>query len=116
MTQTADTETGVTKPEMVTLTIDGVDNTDEFSGSSRTELSLEVVREFQVVQNGWLAENAGAALEEIAVNSAISSKVSSPQILATRISRSSSSAGYDPVAVSGSTGTSASYSRAFSTI
>jgi hypothetical protein len=48
-------------PRSNTLTIDGVDNTDEFSGSSRTELSLEVVREFQVVQNGWLAENAGAA-------------------------------------------------------
>ena len=49
------------RPRSNTLTIDGVDNTDEFSGSSRTELSLEVVREFQVVQNGWLAENAGAA-------------------------------------------------------
>lgn len=49
------------RPRSNALTIDGIDNTDEFSGSSRTELSLEVVREFQVVQNGWLAENAGAA-------------------------------------------------------
>jgi hypothetical protein len=49
------------RPRSNTLTIDGIDNTDEFAGSSRTELSLEVVREFQVVQNGWLAENAGAA-------------------------------------------------------
>ena len=49
------------RPRSNTLTIDGIDNTDEFSGSSRTELSLEVVREFQVVQNGWLAEHAGAA-------------------------------------------------------
>src|SRR5262249_21954772 len=49
------------RPRSNTLTIDGIDNTDEFAGSSRTELSLEVVREFQVVQNGWLADNAGAA-------------------------------------------------------
>jgi hypothetical protein len=49
------------RPRSNTLTIDGIDNTDEFSGSSRTELSLEVVREFQVVQNGWFAENGGAA-------------------------------------------------------
>jgi len=49
------------RPRSNTLTIDGIDNTDEFSGSSRTELSLEVVREFQVVQNGWLGEHSGAA-------------------------------------------------------
>jgi hypothetical protein len=49
------------RPRSNTLTIDGIDNSDEFSGSSRTELSLEVVREFQVVQNGWFAENGGAA-------------------------------------------------------
>lgn len=49
------------RPRGNTLTIDGIDNTDEFTGSSRTELSLEVVREFQVVQNGWFAENSGAA-------------------------------------------------------
>ena len=44
------------------LTIDGLDNNDEFSGASRTELSLEIVREFQVVTNGWTAENGGASL------------------------------------------------------
>ena len=49
------------RPRSNTLTIDGIDNTDEFAGSSRTELSLEVVREFQVIQNGWLAENGGGA-------------------------------------------------------
>lgn len=49
------------RPRSNTLTIDGIDNTDEFSGSSRTELSLEVVREFQVVQNGWLAETSSGA-------------------------------------------------------
>jgi hypothetical protein len=49
------------RPRSNTLTIDGINNTDEFSGSSRTELSLEVVREFQVVQHAWLPEHAGAA-------------------------------------------------------
>jgi hypothetical protein len=49
------------RPRSNTLTIDGIDNTDEFSGSSRTELSLEVVREFQVVKSGWLAESGGGA-------------------------------------------------------
>ena len=44
-----------------TLTIDGLDNNDEFTGSSRTELSLEIVREFQVISNGWSAENGGGA-------------------------------------------------------
>src|SRR5215467_723541 len=41
--------------------IDGVDNNDEFTGSSRVELSLEIVREFQVVNNGLSAEFGGAS-------------------------------------------------------
>src|SRR5215467_2103294 len=43
------------------LSIDGVDNNDEFTGSSRVELSLEIVREFQVVNNGLSAEFGGAS-------------------------------------------------------
>jgi len=43
------------------LTIDGLDNNDEYTGASRTELSLEIVREFQVVNNGWSAEIGGAS-------------------------------------------------------
>ena len=43
------------------LTIDGLDNNDEFSGASRTELSLEIVREFQVVSHGWTTENGGGS-------------------------------------------------------
>jgi hypothetical protein len=49
------------RPRSNTLTIDGFNNNDEFSGASRTELSLEIVREFQVVTNGWSAENGGAS-------------------------------------------------------
>jgi hypothetical protein len=55
------------RPRSNTLTIDGIDNTDEFSGSSRTELSLEAVREFQVVKTGWLAESGGGSAGAINV-------------------------------------------------
>ena len=52
---------GGLRPRSNTLTIDGLDNNDEFTGATRTELSLEFVREFQVVSNGWAVENGGAA-------------------------------------------------------
>ena len=41
--------------------IDGLDNNDEYVGASRTELSLETVREFQVVNGGLSAESGGAS-------------------------------------------------------
>lgn len=43
------------------LTIDGVDNNDEYTGASRTELSLETIQEFQVVHSGLSAETGGAS-------------------------------------------------------
>jgi len=43
------------------FSIDGLDNNDEFNGSSRSELSPEIVREFQVVNNGLSAEYGGAS-------------------------------------------------------
>ena len=43
------------------VTIDGVDNNDEYVGSSRTELSLETVQEFQVINSGLSAEAGGAS-------------------------------------------------------
>src|SRR5579863_2267446 len=43
------------------LYIDGVENNDEFTGSVRTELSPEIVQEFQVVNNGLSAESGGGA-------------------------------------------------------
>jgi len=43
------------------ITIDGLDNNDEFTGTSRTELSLETVQEFQVVNAGLSAETGGAS-------------------------------------------------------
>jgi len=43
------------------LSIDALDNNDEYTGSSRTELSPEIVQEFQVVNNGLSAESGGAS-------------------------------------------------------
>jgi hypothetical protein len=44
-----------------TISIDGLDNNDKYSGSSRTELSPEIVQEFQVVNSGLSAESGGAS-------------------------------------------------------
>jgi hypothetical protein len=43
------------------ITIDRLDNNDEFTGSSRTDLSLETVQEFQVANSGLSAESGGAS-------------------------------------------------------
>jgi hypothetical protein len=43
------------------ISIDGLDNNDEYMGASRTELSLETVQEFQVVNSGLSAETGGAS-------------------------------------------------------
>jgi hypothetical protein len=43
------------------LSIDGLDNNDDYTGSSRTDLSPEIVQEFQVVNNGLSAESGGAS-------------------------------------------------------
>ena len=43
------------------ISIDGLDNNDEFTGASRTELSPEIVSEFQIVNNGISAESGGAS-------------------------------------------------------
>jgi hypothetical protein len=52
------------------LSIDGLDNNDEYTGSSRTELSPEIVQEFQVVNNGLSAESGGASGGKTALTSA----------------------------------------------
>ncbi|HEX7809761.1 MAG TPA: TonB-dependent receptor, partial [Thermoanaerobaculia bacterium] len=43
------------------LTIDGLNNNDEYSGAARTELSLETIQEFDVVSHGSGAEVGGGA-------------------------------------------------------
>jgi carboxypeptidase family protein/TonB-dependent receptor-like protein len=52
---------GGLRPSSNNISIDGLDNNDEYTGSSRTELSPEIVQEFQVVNNGLSAESGGAS-------------------------------------------------------
>src|SRR5262249_20763777 len=52
---------GGLRPQSNNISIDGLDNNDEFMGSSRIELSPEIVQEFQVVNNGLSAESGGAS-------------------------------------------------------
>jgi hypothetical protein len=52
---------GGLRPRSNNVSIDGLDNNDEFTGSSRTELSPEIVQEYQVVNNGLSAEYGGAS-------------------------------------------------------
>src|SRR5712691_4350697 len=49
------------RPRSNALTIDGVDNTEEYTGAARTALSLEIVREFQIVNSGLSAEAGGSS-------------------------------------------------------
>jgi Carboxypeptidase regulatory-like domain/TonB dependent receptor-like, beta-barrel/TonB-dependent Receptor Plug Domain len=49
------------RPRSNSLSIDGLENDDEFSGGSRTELSPEIVQEFQVVNNGLSPEYGGGS-------------------------------------------------------
>jgi hypothetical protein len=52
---------GGLRPQSNNVQIDGLDNNDEYTGSSRTELSPEIVQEFQVVNSGLSAESGGAS-------------------------------------------------------
>jgi hypothetical protein len=52
---------GGLRPRSNSISIDGLDNTDETSGAARVALSPEIVREFQIVNNGLSAEFGGAA-------------------------------------------------------
>src|ERR1700680_5137884 len=52
---------GGLRPRSNNISVDGLDNNDEYTGSSRTELSPEEVQEYQVVNNGLSAEYGGAS-------------------------------------------------------
>ncbi len=52
---------GGLRPRSNNISVDGTDNNDEYTGSSRTELSPEDVQEYQVVNNGLSAEYGGAS-------------------------------------------------------
>jgi hypothetical protein len=53
--------TGGLRPSSNSLTIDGAENNDEYTGLSRTELSPEAISDFQVVNHGYAAQFGGAA-------------------------------------------------------
>ncbi|GAC1357289.1 MAG: TonB-dependent receptor [Acidobacteriaceae bacterium] len=52
---------GGLRPSSNAIRLDGVSDDDEFSGSSRTQLSPEAISDFQVVNHGFSAESGGAA-------------------------------------------------------
>lgn len=52
---------GGLRPRSNAIAIDGLENTDETTGSARIALSPEIVREFQVINSGTSAEFGGAA-------------------------------------------------------
>src|SRR6266446_7878008 len=52
---------GGLRPRSNSISIDGLDNSDEATGAARVALSPEIVREFQIVNNGQSAEFGGAA-------------------------------------------------------
>ncbi|MGI8467526.1 MAG: TonB-dependent receptor [Pyrinomonadaceae bacterium] len=52
---------GGLRPRSNSISIDGLDNTDETTGASRVALSPEIVREFQIINNGISAEFGGAS-------------------------------------------------------
>ncbi|MEP6706645.1 MAG: TonB-dependent receptor [Pyrinomonadaceae bacterium] len=52
---------GGLRPRSNSILIDGLDNTDETTGAARVALSPEIVREFQIINNGQSAEFGGAA-------------------------------------------------------
>ncbi len=52
---------GGLRPRSNSIAIDGLDNTDETTGAARIALSPEIIREFQIVNNGQSAEFGGAA-------------------------------------------------------
>src|SRR2546428_4103483 len=49
------------RPRSNALTIDRVDNTEEYTGAAAATLSLEIVREFQIVNSGLSAEAGGSS-------------------------------------------------------
>ncbi len=52
---------GGLRPSSNALSIDGVDDNDEYTGLSRTELSPEAISDFQVVNHGYGAQYGGSA-------------------------------------------------------
>ena len=52
---------GGVRPSSNSIHLDGVSDDDEFTGSSRTQLSPEAINDFQIVNHGFAAETGGGA-------------------------------------------------------
>lgn len=52
---------GGLRPNSNAVYIDSVDDDDEYTGASRTELSPEAISDFQIVNHGFAAQSGGAA-------------------------------------------------------
>jgi hypothetical protein len=52
---------GGLRPSSNAVRIDGVGDDDEYTGSSRTQLSPEAINDFQIVNHGFSAESGGGA-------------------------------------------------------
>lgn len=52
---------GGLRPGSNAVYLDGVDDDDEYSGGSRTQLSPEAISDFQIVNHGFSAESGGGA-------------------------------------------------------
>ena len=52
---------GGLRPGSNSVYIDGVNDNDEYSGGSRTQLSPEAINDFQIVNHGFAAESGGGA-------------------------------------------------------
>jgi hypothetical protein len=52
---------GGLRPGSNAVSIDGVNDDDEYSGGSRTQLSPEAISDFQIVNHGFSAESGGGA-------------------------------------------------------
>jgi hypothetical protein len=52
---------GGLRPGSNAVTLDGVNDDDEYTGGSRTQLSPEAISDFQIVNHGFAAESGGGA-------------------------------------------------------
>jgi hypothetical protein len=52
---------GGMRPGSNAIYLDGVNDNDEYTGSSRTQLSPEAINDFQIVNHGFAAQSGGGA-------------------------------------------------------
>lgn len=52
---------GGLRPSSNAIYLNGVNDNDEFAGGSRTQLSPEAIKDFQIVNHGFAAESGGGA-------------------------------------------------------